>query len=163
MDSHPYVQAFAGRNLERVVELLADDAVFHSPVITAPGFEGRASVAVLHEILFDAVTDVEVTHELAGHDTHVLIGSAHVSGKPIMATLLLHLNTDGKVREIWAMVRPLTGVVAISEAIGSQLAERRKPGRGRVVHIALKPLAFLAARAEQTGSRLITALNRSTA
>ena len=60
------------------------------------------------------------------------------------------------------MVRPLTGVVAIAEAIGSQLAKRRGPGGGPAVRALSKPLAGLAAVTERTGSRLIAALNRST-
>lgn len=113
--------------------------------------------------MYDAVTDVEFIHELGDEATHVLIGNARVLGHPIMATLLLDVREDGNIREISAMARPLTGVVALSEAIGAQLAERRRPGRGRIVHMALKPLAFLAARAERTGSQLIGALNRSSA
>jgi ketosteroid isomerase-like protein len=31
METHPYQQAFADRDLDRLVALLADDVVFHSP------------------------------------------------------------------------------------------------------------------------------------
>src|SRR5213592_1649510 len=128
MEPHPYRQAFAGRDINGLVALLAEDVVFHSPVITNPGFEGRASVAALHAILFDAVTDIEYTRELGDGKVHFLVANGRVRGKPIKSTTMLELNTDGKIREIWVMVRPLIGVVAIAEAIGSNLAERRKPG-----------------------------------
>jgi hypothetical protein len=162
MEPHPYRQAFAARDLDGLVALLADDVVFHSPVITDPGFEGRDSVAALHAIVLDAITDVEYTHEFGDEGAHILVANGRVLGKPIKATTLLEFNADGKIREIWAMVRPLTGVVAIAEAIGSELAKRRGPGRGPAVRALSKPLAGLAAVTERTGSRLIAALNRST-
>lgn len=163
MDPHPYRQAFAARDLDGLVALLADDVVFHSPVITDPGFEGRDSVAALHAMLFDAITDVEYTHELGDESTHFLVANGRALGKPIKSTTVLEFNADGKVREIWVMVRPLIGVVAIAEAIGSQLAERRRPSLGAAVSVLSKPLAGLAAVTERGGSRLIAALNRSTA
>jgi ketosteroid isomerase-like protein len=43
MQTHDYRQAFSDRDLEGIVSLLADDVVFHSPVISEPGFEGRDS------------------------------------------------------------------------------------------------------------------------
>lgn len=163
MEPHPYRQAFADRDLDALVALLADDVVFHSPVISDPGFEGRDSVAGLLAIVLDAITDVEFTHEFGDERAHVLVANGRVLGKPIKATTLLEFNADGRIREIWEMVRPLTGVVAIAEAIGSQLAERQKPGRGRAVRALSKPLAGLAAVTDGRGSRLIAALNRSTA
>ena len=158
-----YRQAFADRDLDRLVSLLADDVVFHSPVITDPGFEGRESVAALYAMVFDAMTDVEYTHELGDEGAHILVANARVLGKPFKATTLLEFNADGKIGEIWVMVRPLSGVVAIAEAIGSRLAKRRGPGLGPAVRALLKPLAGLAAATDGVGSRLIAALNRSTA
>jgi hypothetical protein len=163
MEPHPYRQAFADRDLDRLVALLADDVVFHSPVIADPGFEGRDSVATLLAIVLDAITDIEYTHELADEGARILVNNGWVLGKPIKATTLLAFDTDGKIREIWVMVRPLIGVVAIAEAIGSQLAKRRVPGRAAAVRALSKPLAGLAEVTERVGSRLIAALNRSTA
>jgi ketosteroid isomerase-like protein len=163
MEPHPYRQAFATRDIDGLVALLADDVVFHSPVIPDPAFEGRRSVAALYAILFDAITDVEYTRELGDGEVHFLVANGRVLGKPAKSTTALELNADGKIREIWVMVRPLTGLVAIAEAIGSQLAERRKRRLGVAVRALSKPLAGLAAMTERGGSRLISALNRSTA
>jgi hypothetical protein len=60
------------------------------------------------------------------------------------------------------MARPLIGLVATAETIGSDLAKRRGPGRGPAIRVLSKPLAGLAAVTDRTGSRLIAALNRST-
>jgi SnoaL-like domain len=163
MESHPYRRAFEDRDLDRVVALLADDVVFHSPVISDPGFEGLGSVAALYAMDFDSFSDVEFTHEFGNEGARVLVATASVLSRPISATTLLEFNADGEIREIWVMVRPLTGVVAIAEAIGSQLAKHRAPGGGVALRVLLKPLVGLAALANGIGSRLIAALNRSTA
>ena len=59
------------------------------------------------------------------------------------------------------MARPLVGLVAIAEAIGSGIAQREAPSRARPLAIALKPLAGLAAATDNIGARLIAAVNRS--
>jgi hypothetical protein len=162
MEPHPYRQAFANRDLAPLLALLADDVVFHSPVIADQGFEGHDAVARLLAIALDAITDVEYTHELGDDGARILVAKGRVLGKPIKSTTVLEFNADGKIREIWVMARPLTGVVAIADAIGSELAKRRGPGRGLAVRVLSKPLAGLAAVTERIGSRLIAALNRST-
>src|ERR671916_3529545 len=133
MEAHPYRQAFEARDLDRLAELLADDVSFHSPVISDPGFEGRQSATALLEIALDVLTDVEYTHELGARPAHVLVSNARVLGKPIKTTTMLEFAQDGKIREIWVMARPLAGVAAIAEAVGSRLAELQSPRRAGAV------------------------------
>jgi hypothetical protein len=161
MNLHPYAQAFADGDHGAAVALLADDVVFHSPVIGEMAFYGRASTAALLEIVFREVTDVEYTHAFGDAEAQVMVSDARVRGKPIKATTLLELKRDGKIGEIWVMARPLVGVVAIGEAIGSGLAQREAPSRARVLGVSMKPLAGLAAATDRVGSRLIASLNRS--
>lgn len=161
MELHPYAQAFAAGDYDRAVAQLTDDVVFHSPVIGDMAFEGRASTAELLRIVFREVSDVEYTHAFGDSEAHVTVANARVRGKRIKVSILLELDRDGKVREIWAMARPLVGAVAIAEAIGSGLAQREAPSRARALVVAMKPLAALAATTDRIGSRLIASLNRS--
>ena len=161
MELHPYAQAFANGDHAGTVALLAEDVIFHSPVIGDTAFEGRASTAALLEIVYREISDVEYTHGFGDDGARVLVADARVRGKRVKVTTLLELASDGKVREIWVMARPLVGLVAIAEAIGSGIAEREAPARARPLAIALKPLAGLAAATDRIGSRLIAAVNRS--
>lgn len=161
MDLHPYAEAFAAKDHPGAVAQLAEDVVFHSPVIGDTAFEGRAATAALLEIALREIHDVEYTHGYGTDDAHMMIGDATVRGKRVKVSMLLELASDGKVREIWVMARPLVGVVAIGEAIGSGIAQRQTPSRARALAIAAKPLAGLAAVTDRVGSRLIAALNRS--
>ena len=161
MELHPYAQVFADGDHDGTVALLAEDVIFHSPVIGDTAFEGRASTAALLEIVYREISDVEYTHGFGDEEAHVLVADARVRGKRVKVTTLLELAPDGKVREIWVMARPLVGLVAIAEAIGSGIAQREAPSRARPLGIALKPLAGLAAATDRVGSRLVAAVNRS--
>jgi hypothetical protein len=102
------------------------------------------------------------TRELGDEHTRILIRNGRVLGKPIKVTTLLELNADERIGEISVMVRPLTGVVAIAEAIATA-CHRQGPGRGAAVCVLTEPLAGLAGVTDGIGSGLIAALNRSTA
>src|SRR5207244_5351116 len=138
MEPHPYRQAFAARDLDRLVSLLADDAIFHSPFISEPGFEGRDSVAaLLATVALDVFKDNQYTHDLGDERSHVLVANTRVHGKPIKTTTLLEFDAEGKIREIWMMARPLTGLIALAEAAGRLSAS--------AVPALSEPLAGLAA------------------
>ena len=162
METHPYQQAFADRDLDRLVALLADDVVFHSPVISKRA-EGRDSVAALYAMILGSFNEVEFTHDLGDEGgTHIFIANARVLGKPLKVTTTLEFNADGKIREIWASARAMSGVVAIAEAIGSRLAAHRgRPGLVFAIRTLAKiQAASQAAVTDWVGSRLIPALNR---
>jgi hypothetical protein len=162
VEPHPYWRAFLDRDLDRLETMFAPEIVFHSPIISHPGFEGPQAVAALETILFELVTDAQLLHALGDQTAHALVLSARFGGTPGMVTLLLELNPDGKIREIWAMARPLTASTAIARGVGTALAEHQKPGRGRWLRPPMKALQGMAAQTDRLGGRLIGALNRST-
>jgi hypothetical protein len=161
--THPYRQAFLEKDLEAMRAQLADDVSFHSPVLGEPGFEGRESVMTLFGVVFDAVKDLSYTHEYGDAEACVLVGDAKVLGEPIKVTNLLEFDSDGKIREIWVMARPLTGLAAIAEAMGGGLAARQGDAARGAVRVATKPLRGLASLTERVGGRIVARLNRETA
>ncbi|HEX9970404.1 MAG TPA: nuclear transport factor 2 family protein [Acidimicrobiales bacterium] len=156
MTPHPYREAFAARDLDRVVSLLADDVTFHSPVMSE-SFEGRASAAAILAVALDVFAEPEYTHDLGDGRSHVLVADAHVLGKPVKTTTLLEHDADGKIGEIWLMSRPLTANAAIVEAV-TRAVKDRDPG----LHDLSKPFADLAAMIDRAAAVLIGELNRST-
>ena len=154
---HPYGQAWAARDLDRLLSLFSDDVVFHSPWVSGPGFVGRDSVAAILAIALDVFKDVEFTHDLGDERSHVLVANSRVLDEPINATKVLEFDAEGKIREVWMMVRPLTGLAAVAEAIGQAIV-----GRDPIVHELSKPLAGLAAVMNRIAARLVDDLNLST-
>jgi SnoaL-like protein len=157
MNPHPYGQAFAAKDLDRLLSLLADDVTYHSPLVRGQGFEGRDSVAAILGIALDVFKDDEYMHDLGDEHSHVLVANSFVADQPVKTTTLLEFDTEGKIRDIWLMVRPLTGMTAIAGAVG-----RRVEGRDPGVRDLAKPLADLAAMIDRTGTRMIVELNAST-
>ena len=108
-------------DLDGMVATLADDVVLHSPVSFKP-FEGREAVAQLFEILVRTFEDFRYTDDLPGDEVHAMIFRARIGDREVEGLDLLRPGPDGRIVDFTVMVRPLTGVVALAEAVGPQLA-----------------------------------------
>ena len=108
-------------DLDGMVATLADDVVLHSPVSFKP-FEGRDAVAQLFEILVRTFEDFRYTDDLPGEDVHAMIFRARIGDREVEGLDLVRPGPDGRILDFTVMVRPLTGVVALAEAVGAQLA-----------------------------------------
>lgn len=160
MEPHPYRQAFAARDLDGLMSLLADDVILHSGLITGPGFEGHDAVAVMLTIILDVMKDDQYTHDLGDERSHLLVADSRVLDEPIKMTTLLEFNPEGKIHEIWLMTRPLRGTTRLLEAIARSI-DGQVPD-GSALHELAKPVAELAVVIDRAAARLIDDLNRST-
>jgi hypothetical protein len=113
--------AIERRDLDGMVATLADDVVLHSPVSFKP-FEGKEAVGRLFEILLRTFEDFRYTDELAGEEVQALIFRARVGDRDVEGLDLVRPGPDGRIVDFTVMVRPLTGLIALAEAVGPQLA-----------------------------------------
>jgi hypothetical protein len=123
--THPVRAAIEARDLDALAAQFRDDIVFNSPVAFHP-FVGRETVIeVLANVLevFSAFTYVD---ELAGDGTHGLVFTANVGERGVEGLDHLRLDEDGLVREFTVMVRPLSGLIALAEAMGPRVAHLTK-------------------------------------
>ncbi|GHF39861.1 nuclear transport factor 2 family protein [Amycolatopsis bartoniae] len=107
-------------------ELFTDDIRFYSPVKFTP-FEGKPMVLGLFGVLLRTFeefryvgrTGGDVTTSADGTETpaEVLVFRATVRGKEIHGIDLLNFAPDGRIREFTVMVRPLSAVQVLSEAV----------------------------------------------
>jgi hypothetical protein len=167
MEPHPFRQAFVDRDLDRSLSLLADDVIVHSAVSPGTDFKGRGSATAIFTILFDALKEIEFTHDLGDERSHVLVSDAQVLGRPIKTTWLLESDAERKISEIWVMNRPLAGTIALTEAIGRAAEQAGRDSLlrelGEQVHQIAERLADLAADLDPVAKRMVEDLNRSTA
>lgn len=99
------------RNTAALDDILADDAVFHSPVVHTPQ-KGKqltklylsAAMMVLGSSSFNYV------REVVGLSDAVLEFTAEVDGLHINGVDMIHWNADGKIDDFKVMVRPLKAV-----------------------------------------------------
>jgi SnoaL-like domain len=113
---NPLLAAIAGRDRDALVELLAEDVVFHSPVQT---YRGRPQAVHLLVTAGGVLEGVNVTRELDG----VTFFTAQVEEHPVDGMLDQHADDEGRVREITLMLRPLAQLQAAVARMARALAE----------------------------------------
>ncbi|MBI1350274.1 MAG: nuclear transport factor 2 family protein [Actinomycetales bacterium] len=123
--THPFRAAVEARDLEAVRATLADDVVFFSPVAFQP-FQGSDVVTEVLGHVMDVFSDFAYTDDLAGDGTHALVFRTSVNGKQVEGLDHLVLDADGRVARLTVMLRPLSGVIAMAEAMGPRVAHLPK-------------------------------------
>ncbi|GIF26913.1 limonene-1,2-epoxide hydrolase [Actinoplanes tereljensis] len=121
--THPFRTAIEAGDIEAAVGLLADDVVFHSPVAFKP-YAGRDAVATILRTVLTVFEDFRYVREIGaeGAADHALVFEARIGDKTLTGCDFIHVNADGRIDDFMVMVRPLRGVQALAEAMGSRLA-----------------------------------------
>jgi SnoaL-like domain len=107
-------------DVEGMTALLAEDVVFQSPIVFRP-YEGRAAVGFLLGAVVRVFRDFRYTHELTSGATTTLVFHARVGDKDIEGVDLVELDADGHVAKLTVFVRPLTGAIALAEAMRAMI------------------------------------------
>ena len=115
-------KAAESMDLDAAIACLAPGVVLHSPVTFKP-FEGREAVAVLFGVLFRTFEDFRYVAEFEGEDgSAVLHFRTRIGDRDVEGIDMLRFDPDGLISDFTVMVRPLSAVTALRDAIGSQLA-----------------------------------------
>jgi SnoaL-like domain len=122
MSADAFKQAVASGEIERIGEILADDVVFRSPAVFKP-YEGREATMFVLRAVSRVLEDFEYVDRFEGADGELLLFSARVGDRRIDGIDLLRFDDQGKVRELTVMMRPLTGLQAVVEAMGRELQQ----------------------------------------
>ena len=120
---HPFRTALEARNIDGAVALLSDDVVFRSPIVVTP-YRGRAAVRTILGAVARVFDDFAYTREIGAanaHD-HALVFRARIGEKELEGSDFLHTDENGAIDEFVVMVRPLSGALALAEAMKSKPA-----------------------------------------
>jgi ketosteroid isomerase-like protein len=103
--------------------ILADDAVFRSPMAHSP-YPGAAAVKLILGTVIRVFEDFNYHRQLASADglSVMLEFSAHVGGRQLKGIDLIRFNEQGKIVDFEVMVRPMSGLQALGEEMGRRLA-----------------------------------------
>jgi ketosteroid isomerase-like protein len=120
---HPFRAAVESGDLDALVALLCDDVEFRSPVVFKP-YRGRAAVGQLLAAVSRVFEDFSYTREIGAPESrdHALIFQARIGDKQIEGCDFLHTDENGSIDELVVMVRPLSGALALADAMRAQLA-----------------------------------------
>jgi hypothetical protein len=114
-------EAVEAGDLDAVEALFADDVVFNSPAVFKP-YAGKAITAAIVRAVSRVFEDFRYVRELAGPDgrDHALVFTARVGDRELSGCDFIHVDDDGLIDELTVMVRPLSGLQALAEAMGAQ-------------------------------------------
>ena len=104
-------QLIEQKNAAGLDDILADDAVFHSPVVHTPQ-KGKAltKMYLSAAIMVLGSSQFEYVREVIGESDAVLEFTAEINGIVINGVDMVHWNEDGKIDDFKVMVRPLKAV-----------------------------------------------------
>jgi limonene-1,2-epoxide hydrolase len=117
---HPFRAAVEADDIDAAIALFTDDVVFHSPVVHRP-YQGRAAVATILRAVVEVFEDFRYVREIDDAPDHALVFETRVGDKSVQGVDFLHHAPDGRIDELIVMVRPLSGAMALAEAMRRKL------------------------------------------
>jgi hypothetical protein len=118
---HAFRAAVEAGDTDAIEALLAEDVVFTSPAVFKP-YTGKAITAAILRGVVRVFEDFKYVREIndAGGRDHALVFTARVGDKQVTGCDFLSVNEDGLIDDFMVMVRPLSGLQALAEAMGAQ-------------------------------------------
>jgi hypothetical protein len=115
---HPFRSAAERHDIDALVATLALNVVLHSPVSFAP-YTGKESVATLLRLVSEAFDGWRCITETRGPDGVLgFVFRTRVGDRELEGLDLLRLDGDGLIADLTVMIRPLSGLIALAQAIG---------------------------------------------
>ncbi|RRO20370.1 nuclear transport factor 2 family protein [Saccharopolyspora rhizosphaerae] len=117
--------AIEAGDFDAAVAEFTDDIRFFSPVKFTP-FEGIDTVRALFQVLQRTFEDFRYVGDFPGRgqtpdgddaEAHVLHFRTVVSGKQVEGIDLIHVNDGDRISTFTVMIRPMSSLQAVSEAI----------------------------------------------
>lgn len=115
-------EAVESWDIDRVLSLMTEDVTFRSPVVHKP-YQGREAVAVILHAVSRVFEDFRYDREIGvdGAPDHALVFRARVGDREVEGCDFLRLDAAGLIEEFFVMLRPLSGAMAVAEAMRAEL------------------------------------------
>ena len=108
-------------------QLLAEDAVFHSPVVHTPQ-RGKtltkAYLAAAFQVFFNP--SFHYVREIVGQMDAMLEFETEIDGIVVNGVDLIHWNEAGRIDDFKVMIRPLKAIDLVHQKMG-ELLQKMKP------------------------------------
>jgi hypothetical protein len=115
-------EAVESWDIDRVLSLMTDDVEFRSPVVHKP-YRGREAVGVILRAVARVFEDFRYEREIGaeGAPDHALVFRARVGDREVEGCDFVHVDDAGVIDEFFVMVRPMSGAMALAEAMRAEL------------------------------------------
>ena len=111
-------------DMDAAAATLHPDVVFRSPVVYKP-YEGRDVVTVILRAVGETFEDFHYVREIGapGDRDTALVFQARVGEREVEGADFFVTDDDGLITELTVMVRPMSGMHALAEAMGRKLEQ----------------------------------------
>ncbi|MFE9682179.1 nuclear transport factor 2 family protein [Streptomyces sp. NPDC002701] len=118
---HPFRKAVEDGDHAAVVDLLAEDVVFTSPVVFKP-YTGKPITSAILGAVMQVLEDFRYVREIADPDGRdlALVFEARVGDRALQGCDLLHFDESGRIDDLTVMVRPLSAAQALQAAMAAR-------------------------------------------
>ena len=120
MLSDAFKAAVESRDPDAMEAALAEDVTFRSPVVYK-AYEGREATMFVLRAVFEVFEGFEYLDAADGDSSSMLIFRARVGDKEIEGLDHLLYDAEGRVSELRVMVRPMSGMYALADAMRRKL------------------------------------------
>jgi SnoaL-like domain len=128
--AHPFRAAAERGDTDALLATLAPDVVLHSPVTFQP-YAGKETVGGVLRLVSEAFDYWRCVEEVHGSDGATgLVFHARVGDRELEGLDLLRVDANGLIIDLTVMIRPLSGLTALAQAIGRKVdAAGLKPSK----------------------------------
>jgi hypothetical protein len=117
-------QLISERNVAALDEVLADDVVFHSPVVHSPqNGKQLAKMYLSAAIVVLGNSDFAYVREVISGSDAVLEFTCEINGTHVNGVDMIHWNADGKIDDFKVMIRPLKAVNLLHGLMNQMLGQ----------------------------------------
>jgi hypothetical protein len=119
--------AVEAKDFGAVEAVLAPDVHFRSPAVFKP-YDGAEAVGGLLRVVGEVLTPTLVYQwQVQEGDREVLCFTATVGDRQVEGVDLLRYDDNGQVAELVVMMRPVSALIAVRDAIGALLQAAANP------------------------------------
>jgi hypothetical protein len=118
--THPFGKAIETGDEDAALATIADDVVFRSPAVHTP-YEGKETVEGILRLVATVFENFRYTNEWRDGRTTILFFEANVGARELQGIDILEENDEGKIAKFTVMIRPLSGLQAVSQTMAERL------------------------------------------
>jgi hypothetical protein len=114
--THPFGAAIEAGDEDAALATIAENVVFRSPAVYRT-YEGKATVAALLKAVATVFENFRYTNEWRDGATTILFFEANVGDRELQGVDILEENEAGEIEKFTVMIRPLSSLQAVAEAM----------------------------------------------
>jgi hypothetical protein len=120
MRSDAFRSAAEAKDFSAIDELFTEDVLFNSPVVFKP-YEGREALTIILSAVLGVFEDFRYVDQVEHDEVAMLLFKARIGERELDGVDILRFGGDDRAIELTVMVRPMSGMHALAEAMQRKL------------------------------------------